>query len=496
MTWHRVVSVCVLMSAGRAVFAGASCPDLTALTIPGVTIQSAQVVAAGDLTLLGAQRPLAVGEFCRVVGVAAPSSDSDIKFEVWIPTHGSWNGKLLGTGNGGFSGAIGYSAMADALARGYATTGTDTGHVGDQMEFGRGHPEKIVDWAYRAVHVTSQAARLILRDFSGRFPAHSYFQGCSTGGQQALSEAQRFPEDYDGIIAGAPGYDRIRLIVGFLWSWKALHDANGEPLLTRTQLSQLTRAAVARCDGADGLKDGLIDDPRRCDFDPAALACGSGSSDSCLTQEQIAAVRKVYAGATNPHTGAQLFPGWARGSEAGWGTYLLDPKEPVRLGLFRDFVFGDPSWDWRTFDWDQDLRFVEAQVPYLSAVSPDLEGFRSRGGKLVMYTGWADPVVPPQDVVAYYETVARGIGGFRQTQAFFRFFAVPGMGHCGGGSGPNLFDPLATLEAWVEHGQAPERLTVKQVVEGNVTRTRALCPYPGVAAARKVKCVSASAQPR
>jgi feruloyl esterase len=238
---------------------------------------------------------------------------------------------------------------------------------------------------------------------------------------------------------------------------------------------------VARCDAADGLRDGLIGDPRRCDFDPAVLACGTDATNTCLTPEQVSAVRKVYAGARNARTGAQLFPGWVRGSEEGWGPYILDPREPVRLGLFRFFTFHDPAWDWRTFDWDRDVNFVEAQVPYLSAVSRDLQAFSSRGGKLLMYTGWADPVVPPEDIVSYYEAVARTQGGLRKTQQFFRFFAVPGMGHCGGGSGPNSFDTLSALEAWVEHGRAPERLIAAHSVNGKIDRTRPLCAYPGVA---------------
>lgn len=445
--------------AGRTVVAATSCADLAHLTIPEVTVESANEVPAGEFTLPGMQQSVHVREFCRVLATAKPTSDSDIHVEVWIPAGAAWNHKLLGTGNGGFAGSISYGAMAGALARGFAVAGTDTGHTGDQMEFGQGHPEKVVDWAYRAVHVMTQLAKLIVRDLRGEFPVHSYFQGCSTGGQQALSEAQRFPDDYDGIVAGAPGNNRIRLIIGFLWSWSATHAPGGEPLLSHAQLERLTREAVTRCDALDGSRDGLIADPRRCDFDPMALACAAGPTDAtCLTQEQIEAVRKVYAGARNPHTGVQLFAGWARGSEVGWGPYILDPKEPVRLGLFRYFTFADPAWDWRTFDWDRDVQFIEARLPYLSAVSPDLAGFRARGGKLLMYTGWADPVVPPADVASYYDAAVSKMGGLHKTREFFRFFGVPGMGHCGGGYGPETVDVLSELEAWVEHGQAPESI--------------------------------------
>jgi feruloyl esterase len=461
--WRGGVLLAVWVLAPPAALAATSCADLTHLTLPDVRIESANTVPAGEFAPPGPQRPVKVGEFCRVLGTATPTSDSDIHFEVWIPAGEGWNHKLLGTGNGGFAGAIGYAALASGLARGYAVTGTDTGHTGDQMEFGRGHPEKIVDWSYRAVHVTTEAAKVIIRDLRGELPVHSYFQGCSTGGQQALSEAQRFPDDYDGILAGAPGNDRIRLIIGFLWSWIATHTPSGDPLLSHVQLARLTRAAIAQCDTLDGSRDGLIADPRRCDFDPAVLACGAAPTDNtCLNAEQIDAVRKVYAGPRNPRTGVQLFPGWARGSESGWGPYILDPKEPVRLGLFRDFAFGDPAWDWRTFDWDRDVRFIETRLPYLSAMSTDLSSFKSRGGKLLMYTGWADPVVPPADVASYYDAVVQAMGGLRKTRDFFRFFGVPGMGHCGGGYGPEMVDPMSALEAWVEHGQAPEQITAAE----------------------------------
>jgi len=461
--------------------ARSACADLAALSLPDVRIQSTNDVATGEFTPAAAERAFQVRAFCRVRAVATPSPDSVIQFEVWIPAGEGWNRKLLGTGNGGFAGSISYAAMAGALARGYATVGSDTGHTGDQMEFGEGHPQKVIDWAYRAVHVTTQAAQAIVRSYTGMAPAHSYFQGCSTGGQQALSEAQRYPEDYDGIVAGAPGYDRIRLILGFLWSWSALHDSNGRPLLDASQLSLLTRKATERCDRSDGLMDELIGDPRRCRFDPAVLACTGATARDCLTPVQIAAVKKVYQGARNARTGAQLFPGWIRGSEAGWGTYLVDPTEPPRLGLFRYFAFQDRDWDWRTFDWDRDVARVEAAVPHLSAVSRDLSGFRRRGGRLLMYTGWADPVVPPASVVSYYESVARASGGFARTGEFFRFFAIPGMGHCGGGSGLNTVDPLPALEDWVEHDRTPEMLTASRIVNGKVQRTRPVCAHPGEA---------------
>ncbi len=456
-----------------------ACSDLAALTIPDTSITSAAPVPAGAFTLPGSSRSITVPAFCRVTAVAAPSSDSHIAIDVWIPD--AWNGKLLGTANGGFAGAIGYPAMAAGLARGYAVVGTDTGHVGDQLEFAEGHPEKVVDWAYRSIHVMTDVAKLVVRAARGQLPQHAYFEGCSTGGQQALSEAQRYPGDYDGIVAGDPGHNRVRLILGFLWSWIATHDDDGRPILPAAKLPAIAKAAVAACDADDGVKDGVIGDPRTCRFEPRTLACAGAETDACLTPAQVAAVEKVYAGPKNPRTGEQIFPGWVRGSEQGWGTYIINPREPARVGFFRALAFHDPHWDWRTFDWDRDAAFVDTQVPYLSATSRDLRAFQARGGRLVMYTGWADPVVPPQDTVAYYDDVVKASGGLARTQSFFRFFPVPGMAHCGGGAGTSTFDALGALEQWVEQGAAPQQLIGRRTSNGVVDRARPICAYPKVA---------------
>jgi len=444
----------------------------------------AEAVAAGSLTPTVAAgsstspRAFTVPALCRVMAVAAPTPDSQINIEIWLPLAAQWNGRLLGTDNGGFSGSIGFAAMASAVNRGYVTVGTDTGHVGDQMEFGRGHPEKVIDWAYRSIHIAAQTAQLMARNHYGRFPRYSYFAGCSTGGQQALSEAQRFPEDYDGVVAGAPGNNRLRLIMGFLWSWMATHADDGSPLLTQPKLALLARASTAACDAADGIRDGVIDQPRLCRFDPAVLLCTGPDGDNCLTTAQVAAVKKVYDGAKNARTGEPIFSGWARGTEQGWGSYITNPREPVRVGLFRYFVFQDPAWHWRTFDWDRDVAFVESQVPHLSAVSVDYRAFRARGGKVLLYTGLADPVVPPEDIIGYYEKVAAAAGGLTEARRFMRFFPAPGMGHCGGGAGPSSFDALGALERWVEQGIAPTRIIASHSTGGTVDRTRPLCAYP------------------
>jgi feruloyl esterase len=474
---------------------GTSCANLAALTIPGVTIRSATATAAGPFSPTAAGTPMTLPSFCRVEATARPTSDSEIKFEVWIPPAEAWNGKFEGVGNGGYSGAISYAAMASGLRRGYAVASTDTGHTGDDMKFGQGHPEKVIDWAYRSVHVMTDASKLIVRNAQGKFADHAYFVGCSSGGHQALTEAQRYPDDYDGIVAGDPANNRIRQTFAFLHSWIATHDKDGKPIIPQAKLALLTKAAVEACDGIDGVKDGIIDDPRRCQFDPAKLLCpstgpGQAPKDeaTCLTAAQVEAAKKTYDGVKNPRTGEQIFTGWPRGSEGfgeapgqSWRAYIMDPAEPMRVGFFRYFLFHDPNWDYRTIEWERDLAYAEQRVPFMASVDRDMSAFKKRGGKLLMYTGWADPVVPPQDTVAYYDAVVKMMGGLQSTREFFRFFLAPGMGHCSGGPGPNQFDHLSALEQWVEKGVAPDKMIASHSTNGKVDRTRPLCLYPQVA---------------
>jgi feruloyl esterase len=486
-----VASIPLIAQVGTpAAASGTACTSLAALTIPTVTIKSAEFVAAGPFTSPGPpQTTITLPAHCRVEATARPTSDSEIKFEVWIPPADAWNGKFEGVGNGGYSGAIGYAAMAAGLRRGYAVASTDTGHTGDDMKFGQGHPEKIIDWAYRAIHVTADTAKLIVRNAQGRFADRAYFVGCSAGGHQALSEAQRYPDDYDGIIAGDPANNRIRQTFGFLSSWLNTHSADGKPIVPAAKLAVITRATVEACDAIDGLKDGVIDDPRRCHFDPAKLQCPAAKDDAtCLTPPQVDAVRRMYEGTKNPRTGELIFTGWPRGSEGfgdsaiqGWGQYVMNPAEPMRVDFFRYFLFHDPNWDYRTIDWDRDLAYAEQRLPFMSAVEKDLTPFKKRGGKLLMYTGWADPVVPPMDTVTYYDAVVKAMGGIEKTREFYRFFLAPGMGHCRQGSGPNDFDMLAALEQWVEKGIAPDRVIASHATNGKIDRTRPLCMYPMVA---------------
>ena len=466
-----------------------TCESLAALTIPDTEISSAVSVAAGPFSPAGqpGSQTRAFPAFCRVTAVARPVADSEIRVEVWLPLAGAWNGKLLGTGNGGYSGALSYSEMESALRQGYAVAGSDTGHAGGDLKFGVGHPEKIKDWAYRAVHVMTETAKVVVRGYYARLPEHSYFSGCSTGGQQALTEAQRYPGDYDGVVAGDPGNNRVRLNMGFLWSWLAVHK-DGAETLPASKLSLVYQAAVAACDSPDGVKDGLIGDPRACKFDPGAMLCKAGDGADCLTPPQVAAVRAVYEGAKNPRTGERIYPGWVRGSEAsggarpgGWSGYFVGQPEPARLDFWRYWVFDDPNWDFRSFDFDRDVLYADRKMAFLTANDPDLTGLQNRGGKLLMYQGWADPVVPPEDTIRYFESVAGFMGGPEKTGGFVRLFMAPGMGHCSGGPGPNAFDALGAIDQWVSRGVAPDRIVASHSTGGAVDRTRPLCPYPQVA---------------
>jgi feruloyl esterase len=478
MIWRLLLAVFFLRSLAPA--ASPTCSGLTSLFITNTTIMSADDVPAGPYTSSATSRPMNLPEFCRVLVVSRPVSDSEIHFELWMPLRPAWNGKFEGTGNGGFSSSMSYTTMAAALTHGYATAGSDTGHDGGDLTFGVGHPEKINDWAYRAVHVMTDTAKLIVRDYYGRLPQYSYFNGCSTGGHQALSEAQRFPADYDGIAVGDPGNNRVHLIAGFLWSWEAIHKDTPNPL-PAAKLPMIAKAVMAACDSIDGLADGIIDDPRRCKFDPTQLLCKGEDGENCLTPPQVESVKKVYAGAKNPRTGERIFAGWARGTEANWTTYFVQPAEARRNEFWRLWVFNDPNWDWRTFDFDRDLTYADSKMAVVNSNDVDLKPFKARNGKLVMYHGWADSDVPPEDGVRYYETVERAMGGRSQTTDFFRLFMVPGMGHCGGGPGPNIFDTVGALDQWVEHGKAPDRIVASHITNGVTDRARPLCPYPQIA---------------
>ena len=465
-----------------------ACEGLSSFSQPNTSITLARTIASSaDLDLPTSDRPSRgpVGDlppFCRVAVTLRPSVDSDIKMEVWLPLT-NWNGKFQAVGNGGFAGSIEYSAMALALRRGYATSSTDGGHVGDSSDgsFALGHPEKVVDLGHRAVHGMTVATKVLIAAFYGNGPKLSYWNGCSQGGRQGLREAQQYPADYDGIIAGAPAANQPNHYAGSLWVASAtLKDPVS--FIPQEKYSLVNRAVLAACDARDGVADGVLEDPRRCDFDPQSLACTNAGGPSCLTPEQVNAARQIYAPAKNPRTGEEIWPGLMRGSELGWAAQAGGPA-PIRLAtdFFKYLVFENPNWDWRTFDFDRDVATATAKVgPIVTTMNPDLEAFRSRGGKLILYHGWNDQAIAPENTVKYYESVVERFGREPADQ-FVRLFMAPGVAHCRGGQGPDTFDAVRALEAWVENGTAPNSIIASRLVNGKVERTRPLCPFPQVA---------------
>jgi Tannase and feruloyl esterase len=482
MTARHVLGavISVIAAAGTgAVQPNGPCERLRSLALKDGTIAQAQIVDAGALAVPGRQPATDLGAFCRVAATLKPSSDSDVKIEVWLPQE-RWNDKLQSVGNGAWSGSIPQAAMADALRRGYTAASTDTGHTGGSASFALGHPDKLIDFAWRSEHETTVAAKAIIQAFYGRAPKLSYWNGCSAGGRQALKEAQMFPGDYDGIVAGSPGLDWSARSAQAVRVAHALNDA--EARFTPPALEALHDAALAACDAQDGLKDGLVSDPSRCRFDPATVQCQAGTTARCLTARQVASARAVYAASVNPATKREM-PGLAPGSERGW-TDLGWTASARATGQdqFRFIVFKDPDWTIDRFDPERDtFRVDEGESRIPNADDPDLEPFFQRRGKLLQYHGWSDPQISPFSSVAYYQRVLDRFGAERVRQSY-RLFMAPGMGHCGGGDGPNQFDALSALERWVEQGQPPDSIFASHATGGRIDRTRPLCPYPLVAA--------------
>lgn len=474
----RVRLLCLLLAIPSA--AATTCDQLATLTLPATTIASATAVAAGQFSppsgRADAFRNLPA--FCRVEATLRPSSDSDIKIEVWLPAAG-WNGKYLAVGNGGWSGSINYASMAQGLARGYATSSTDTGHTGGSAAFALGHPEKLIDYAYRSEHEMTVKSKAVIAAFYGDGPKLAYWNGCSAGGKQALKEAQRYPADFDGIVAGAPGLDWVGRAALSLWVAQATRRSDAKDdasAIPASKFAAIHDAALAVCDVQDGAKDGVIENPALCRFDPATLLCKAGDSATCLTKAQVETARRIYAG-----PGAAVSPGLSPGSEMGWSTFAGPQPFGIGLDYFRYVVFEDPQWDFRKLNFDADIaRARKLDGERINAADPDLSAFLARGGKLIQYHGWADPQIPPQASVIYFKSVQDKMGA-EKVAGFYRLFMVPGMAHCGGGDGTSTFDMLTALEQWVEQKQAPERIPASRVRDGKADRTRPLCPYPQTA---------------
>jgi feruloyl esterase len=470
----------------------ASCESLAALTIPRTAITLAENISRGTFTPPAGggapNRALAnLPPFCRVTATLKPSPDSDIKIEVWLPAaegtgsrNSGWNGKLQSVGNGAWAGVIPYPALGAALSDGYATAGTDTGHAGNNARFAVGHPEKLADYGYRAVHEMTVAAKAIIAAYYENAPRLSYWNSCSTGGRQGLMEAQRFPADYDGIIAGAPVYERTRQLIWELWVAQAVNQGAAS-YIPPAKYPLIHRAALAMCDARDGVTDSLIENPTTCHFDPKALECRSGDAPSCLTAAQVTAARKIYAPAVNPRTRQEIYPALQPGSELAWGGLAGPQPAGEAVDLFKYVVFNDERWDFRTLGFDTAVALADkAAGGVVDATDANLKPYVDRGGKLLLYHGWNDQLVAPLSSVHYYDRVLQSIGSAKSADSV-RLFMMPGMTHCAGGEGPNAFDKIGVMEQWVEHGTAPDRIVASHSTDGKVDRTRPLCPYPQIA---------------
>jgi feruloyl esterase len=482
MTERLMRSFIVLIATfAPAALQAQSCENLSKLISPTVSITLAKTVKSGAFTPTeGTTAPYNLPAFCRVLASLKPTADSDIQAEIWLPISG-WNGKFVAVGNGGWGGSISDSAyedMADALRRGYATSATDDGHTARGASFVVGHPEKFIDFAYRSEREMAVEAKALIKAYYGHAPRYSYWNGCSAGGREGLLQAYRYPDEFDGVIAGDPA--NVRRNAWALWlAEQTFKDPAAH--IPPAKYPMIHRAVLAACDANDGLKDGLIEDPEKCHVDFKALECKGPDGPDCLTPRQVQSAQTIISPATDSK-GNVVFPRLEPGTELEWGRLAGGP-DPVDLFVdqFRYIVYQDPSWDWRTFDIDRDPAKANAVDKDVDEMDPHLEAFAKRGGKLLIYHGWADQQVAPGSSVEFYKSVVKLSGDPEGTSNWIRLFMVPGMGHCGGGEGPDTFDKLGAIEQWVEQGKAPTRIIAAHETAGKIDRTRPLCHYPQVA---------------
>ena len=464
------------------------CEALASLALPQAKVTSAQLIAAGAFTAPEGGRGNAafaqLPAFCRVAATLTPSADSQIQMEIWLPAE-NWNGKFLAVGNGGWAGTISRDAIAAGLRRGYAAASNDTGHsdasAGAQFALNQ---DKLVDLAYRAMHEMTVQSKSIVNAFYSRPPRLSYYQGCSTGGRQGMMEAQRYPDDFDAIIAGAPVYNMVHMNV----SQTALQVhmlKNPERIVPQSKVTLLANAVVGACDANDGVKDNIINNPRACKFDPGTLACKAGDGPDCLTPAQVETAKQFYL-PVKTKSGEVVYPGRSPGVESGYAARIPvvgKPVSPLWGDMPRFVGHRDANWDTMSFDLDKDLALTLKNASFVEASDPNLSKFKARGGKLLLWHGWADQLISADGSVDYYTRVQQEMGGAKNTSEFVRLFMAPGVGHCAGGAGPAPTGQLEALLAWVEDGKAPESLlaTRRDPQGGTVARSRPVCAYPLVA---------------
>ncbi|MDE2182671.1 MAG: tannase/feruloyl esterase family alpha/beta hydrolase [Alphaproteobacteria bacterium] len=485
---HRRLAAALVAAAGLATAApaqpgsNASCAALADLKLDAARITAAEHVVPGWKippslfnSFAGAATE-ARTSFCRVT----LTIETEIKVEVWLPD--IWNGRFEGVGNGGFTGALNYPEMSRAVTAGFATASTDTGHVTPKGFFDTdwiaGHPERVENFAYRGHHLMAVTAKKIVAAYYGTPARKAYFTGCSSGGWQGLSEAQRYPQDYDGIVAGAPANNFVRLQSrAFVEAYWSRRDPKGD--IPNAKLTLLAKAMVAQCVAEQSVKDDFITDPRLCKFDYRAVQCKAGDKPDCLTKAQIARAKKLYD-PKPAEGGVKLYPGMPLGAFAIGPIEYPHDHDPFDTVMMIQVLKEKPSWRTATFDPGRDIPPLEAELgAMLDATNPDLAAFKARGGKLVLYHGWADNVLSPYNTLDYFHAVAQKTPG---ADDFVRLFMIPSMGHCGGGDGPNSFDSTSAIVDWVEYDHAPETLIGFHVAqEGTIGMTRLLCAEPKVA---------------
>jgi feruloyl esterase len=454
------------------------CDRLSQLASPTASITLAKVMDAGNLTPAGSTNALQnLPAFCRVAVELKPTPDSDIHIEVWLPTS-QWNGKFIAVGSGGWGGSLSYGEMADALRRGYATSATDDGHTGPSASFVVGHPEKLIDFAYRAEHEMTVEAKTLIHAYYGRDPRYSFWNGCSGGGREGLLQASRYPDEFDGIIAGDPANIRRNA-----WALGLAVQTFKDPeaYIPPAKYPMIHRAVLEACDAKDGLRDGLIEAPESCNVDFKSLQCKAADGPDCLTAHQVQTAQTITSPVATK-TGRILFPRVEPGTELRWSRLAGGPQ-PADLFLdeFRYVVYQDPNWDWRSFDLERDSAKAHAIDKNVDELNPNLTAFEKHGGKLLLYHGWADQQVAPGSSVEFYKAVLDSSGGPEQTSNWIRLFMAPGMAHCSGGEGPDTFDKISAMEQWVEQGKTPDQIIAAHKTAGKIDRTRPLCPYPQVA---------------